>query len=313
MSPTIVLLLTFVAVSLMLLAASSLVCYLLRYRILLRRRLHDEFHGQDDAARLFKDLQKWEGKSNGGLAAAAHWLRQLTEQSGLSLTPQTLLVLSGAAGLAAGVVAWAISAMWCVAAIAAVSCSAVPIMYVLSRRKARLRKLCRQLPEAFEMMSRAVRIGQTATAAMQLVADEFDSPISDEFALCYQQQDLGMSTDVALRNLADRGGVMELQIFVMGLLVQSRSGGNLTELLDNLATIVRSRLRMQAKIKAFTSEGRMQALVLMLLPVAALIALLVLSPEYVSVFFDRPWMLGAIGAAHAVAAVWIRSIVKLDA
>jgi tight adherence protein B len=314
MSPDIVRVLVFLTVSLSLLGAGSLIYHtFFRYRILLARRLQSEFNTQGETARLFKDVQQWEGAPVRGVAGVPQLLAQALSQSGMSMSIPALLIISGICGLLTAFVAMIVSGIWWLAAVASVPGLLAPTIFVFVRRRARQRKLCRQLPGAFEMMSRAVRVGQTASSAMQLVGEEFDSPIADEFNLCCQQQQLGISPDIALRNLAGRNGVMELRIFVMGMLVQNRTGGNLSELLDKLATIVRNRLKLQAKVKAVTGEGRMQAVVLMLLPVIALLALFGLSPEYVVVFFERPWILGCVAMAHGVAALWIRSIVKFDA
>ena len=97
------------------------------------------------------------------------------------------------------------------------------------------------------------------------MADEFESPLADEFRRCYDEQNLGMSRETALRNLASRAGIMELRIFVVALLMQSRSGGNLTELLANLSMLVRKRDQIAAKSQSLTGEGRVQAAVLIVL------------------------------------------------
>ena len=314
MSPTLVLLLTFLAVTLLLLGGGSLAYHVyLRPRMLVRDRLRAEFETEGDAARLFREANRFGGDGEHLLARVSQRLERLIEQSGLPLTKQKLLGLSCGAAVAGLLVPQLLSLGWLVAIAAGVVGLVSPLLYVLSRRNARIQKLRRQLPDAFEMMSRTVRVGQTTTAAMQLIADEFDAPIADEFRLCYQQQELGVSADVALRNMASRNGIMELQIFVMGLLVQNRSGGNLAELLDKLGTIVRNRARLQAKVKTLTSEGRMQAAVLIALPICALLALLEIAPDHVTVLLDRPWLLCGIVVAEIVAAVWIRSIVKFEA
>src|SRR5262249_57164429 len=122
------------------------------------------------------------------------------------------------------------------------------------------------LPDAFDLMARVIRAGQTMSQAIQSVADEFDQPLAGEFAYCYEQQNLGLSPEVALRDLARRTGLVEVKIFVLAMLVQQQTGGNLAELLDKLSGVVRERFRVPGKIKALTAEGRMQATVLLVLP-----------------------------------------------
>jgi tight adherence protein B len=180
------------------------------------------------------------------------------------------------------------------------------------KRFSRQKKLSHQLPEAFQMISRSVSAGQTVPTALRIIADDFDEPISEEFALCYEQQNLGISRETSLRKLAQRTGIMELQLFVVALLVQERSGGDLVGLLDNLAAMIRKRLKLQNRIRALTGEGRMQALVLIILPIAALAAMLVLSPEYAQSLLDRPWLLGVAAGAQTLGALWIRRIVNFE-
>ena len=121
-----------------------------------------------------------------------------------------------------------------------------------------------------------------------------------------------MSRETALRKLARRTGTMELQIFVVALLVQAKSGGDLVELLDNLAAMIRKRLKLKDRVRALTGEGRMQALVLIILPVAALLGIILLSPEYAKELLDRPWLLAGTAAAQAAGAFWIRRIVNFE-
>jgi tight adherence protein B len=187
-----------------------------------------------------------------------------------------------------------------------------PLWALQFRKQLRQRKLSRQLPDAFAVISRAVRAGQTVPSALQIIAEDFEAPISTEFARCYEQQNLGVSRESALRQLAKRTGIMELQIFVVALLVQSRSGGDLVELLDNLAEMVRKRLKLKDRVRALTGEGRMQAFILTLLPFAAFVALAALFPDYVQSLWERPWLLAGAAAAEVVGVLWVRRIVDFE-
>src|SRR5215831_5114775 len=115
--------------------------------------------------------------------------------------------------------------------------------------------------------------------ALQAVADEFDTPISTEFAYCYEQQNLGLPPEDAMRDLARRTGLLEIKIFVLALLVQQQTGGNLAELLDKLAAVIRQRTRVRSKISTLTAEGRVQALILLALPPLLLAAVLILNRQ----------------------------------
>jgi tight adherence protein B len=148
--------------------------------------------------------------------------------------------------------------------------------------------------------------------ALQAVADEFDAPIASEFAYCYEQQNMGLSPEVALRDLARRTGLIEVKIFVLAVLVQQQTGGNLAEMLDKLSTIVRDRFRMQGRIKALTAEGRLQAIVLLALIPALFFMLFIFNRNYAQVLLDRPTLLLATAATEIVGLLWIRKIVHFD-
>jgi tight adherence protein B len=306
-------LLTFAATSLLIVSLATLIYdWLFRYRFAVRERLKD-LSGESAVNRevsLFKDIKRLRKADESADQSWKEWLQHVLDQAGIRCSVSTLLGCSVCAGVLSSLggmwLAW-----WVGAALLPLG-AALPFAVLFVRRRVRQHKLCRQLPEAFTMISRAVRAGQTVPAALQIIADDFDPPISTEFALCYEQQNLGMSRESALRKLAKRAGIMELQIFVVAILVQAKSGGDLVELLDNLASMIRKRLKLKDRVRALTGEGRMQALVLMILPVAGLLGIMILSPEYAKDLLDRPWLLAATAAAQAVGAFWIRRIVNFE-
>lgn len=303
-------LLTFAATVLLVVSLGSLIydC-LLRYRLVVRERVQEltKSSSQDRSILLFK---------GGRLPGEQHRrtlrerLSTLLEQAAVNCPLRTFVAWCLGVGVASGVIGvwlrgWAGALLTPFAAL-------VPLVVVCLRRHARHQKLCQQLPEAFQMISRAVRAGQTVPAALKIIADDFERPISEEFALCYEQQNLGISRESALRKLAQRTGIMELQIFVVAILVQARSGGNLVELLDNLALTVRKRIKLSDRVRALTGEGRMQARVLLVLPIAALLGLVVLSPDYAVGVLRWPWLLVATGVAQGLGILWIRKIVNFQ-
>jgi tight adherence protein B len=283
----------------------------LRNHLAIQERVKELSHVGDAtrSASLFKDLKRLADQS-AKRRTLQERLYQLIEQSATTLTLRQCVALSVA--MAAGL---ALPAAWlaplAIPIAAGVGFALLPLaLYV--KRFSRQKKLSHQLPEAFQMISRSVSAGQTVPTALRIIADDFDEPISEEFALCYEQQNLGISRETSLRKLAQRTGIMELQLFVVALLVQERSGGDLVGLLDNLAAMIRKRLKLQNRIRALTGEGRMQALVLIILPIAALAAMLVLSPEYAQSLLDRPWLLGVAAGAQTLGALWIRRIVNFE-
>jgi tight adherence protein B len=168
------------------------------------------------------------------------------------------------------------------------------------------------VPDAFDLISRVVRAGQTTTQAMRAVADEFPRPISLEFLLCHEQMNLGLSAEDALRDLARRTGLLELKIFALAMVVHRQTGGNLAELLDKLAEVVRDRFRIQGMIKSLTAQGRLQAGILLSLPPVMFVLLMILRPEYEILVIKYPIMIVMSLSLMAAGALWIRRIVNFD-
>lgn len=232
------------------------------------------------------------------------------EQAGLRMRPAQIVVAGVLlAGLAAFVI-WVPTGNLLFGVIAAILSGGLPYLYVAHLRRRRLDKLLSQLPNAFDLISRMMRAGQTFAQAMQVTASEADDPLAEEFGYCCDQQRLGLSGDAALRDLARRTGVLEVRIFVLAVLVHRQTGGNLSDLLENLAVIIRERYRIKGIISALTAEGRMQAYVLLALPILMLIGLTIFNREYVQELYDRPWLLCVTGLAMLLGAGWMRRIVN---
>jgi tight adherence protein B len=320
MTPVLLTILTFGAVALAIGGIYSIVADLyLRDKAHVSRRLDEEFlHRQRDRinkSTLFKDLSKVAAEvsadEEGQLSLQRRW-EAWVEQSGLNLTLRRLVAISLLAGLGFGLAigAWQRSL---VLGIGVVPFAAIgPYLYVYLMRKKRLDALLSQLPDAFDLMSRVIRAGQTIGQAMLAVAEEIPPPLAAEFAYCYEQQNLGLSPQIAYRDLAARNGLLELKIFVVAMLVQQQTGGNMSELLEGLATVVRERFKVKGKIKALTAEGRLQALILLMLPPAMLAMLTVVNRPYAQVLFDHPILLVIAMISMAIGAYWIRKIVNFD-
>jgi tight adherence protein B len=313
MSSSLLVTLTFICAAL-LVGGVALVLHdvLFRYRSALNTRLN-ELHGQakEVANGTLFDLKQLAALS-GSHESAWSLLSSLVEQAGLGLGLRMLLVISAGTGAVLAAGGCVLTGLWWVCPIGFILGAIAPFVYVRVKHTARVNEISRQLPEVFDVMARAVRAGQTVPASFRLIADEFAPPISDEFWYCYEQQNLGKPFDAAVRELARKLPVMELRILAVALLVQSRSGGNLVELLNNLATMARKRVRMQQRMKALTGEARMQAVILIILPVVALGAVLVLSPDYAAALLERPWLLVVTVVSQVVGAVWIRQIIQFE-
>jgi tight adherence protein B len=318
-SPALLTLLTFGAAASAVAGAYSIASDLyLRDRSRVSQRIDDEFRRRQRAraerSLLFKDLGKMalETGAYEGQPGPRQWFEALVEQSGLDLTSRRLATAAAGSALTLGWLGLLIRGSAAVAAVAAVLGGAVPILYVHLKRKARLEKLLGQLPDAFDLMGRVVRAGQTMSQSLQAVVDEFPQPIAGEFNYCYEQQNLGLSTEAAMRDLARRTGLLEVKIFVLALLVQQQAGGNLAELLDKLSGVIRERQKVRGQIRALTAEGRLQAIILLGLAPAVFVMMMMMNRDYASELLLHPSLIGGTLACEAFGALWIRKIVNFD-
>jgi tight adherence protein B len=318
-TPALLTLLTFLAGVLVVCAGYSILTdVFLRDRDRVRRRLDEEFRRRQresiQRSVVFKNLAALaeEAADDDDQPGLRERFVSMVEQSGVRTTPARLLAIMAVGGFATGALVGVFRQHVLAGAAAACVGTAVPFLYVLFKRKARLDKLMSQLPDAFDLMARVIRAGQTISQALQGVADEFDQPISGEFSYCYEQQNLGLAPEVALRDLARRSGLLEIKIFVLALLIQQQSGGNLAEMLDKLADIIRDRFRIRGKIRALTAEGRFQALILLVMPPGMMAMLASMNQNYADALYKHPNMIVAALVAEAIGAVWIRKIVNFD-
>ena len=239
-------------------------------------------------------------------------LRDLLNESGVAMRPDQLLVACGAVSLLAFLPCVMIGQHWLLGGLLGVAVSPLPFAYVTLLRKQRRDKILSQLPDAFELMSRTLRAGQTMSQALQSVADEGAAPISEEFGYCYEQQNLGLTTEAAMRDLAVRTGLLELKIFVMAVMIHRQTGGNMAELLDKLSRVIRDRARIRGAVKALTAEGAMQAYVLIALPPGMLAIMLIINRPYAILLFEYYWLSVAAATSMLFGWLWMRKIVNFD-
>jgi tight adherence protein B len=222
----------------------------------------------------------------------------------LGLAALGLATIFGIAGMWLGGVLLALPA--------AVAAALAPLVLVHVRVKAHREKLLRQLAPAFELMARVLRAGSSVPQALQSITDAFEDPIASEFAHCQHQLDLGLRPEVIYQEMARRSGIVEMRIFVMAMVIQRQTGGNLSEVLERLAALIRSRLRLRQQVRTLTAEGRMQGWVLSVLPLFVFGVMLVVNREYAVVLFDHVGLLIGTGCSMLLGITWIRSIVNFE-
>ncbi len=160
-----------------------------------------------------------------------------------------------------------------------------PIWYLSRLKTQRMDRFQQQLPEALELMSRALKSGHTFSGGMRMVADEFDAPIGVEFGATMDEINFGMDVDRALANLQARVDVTDLKFFIVSVNIQRETGGNLAEIISNIARLVRERFTLFGKIRVLSAEGRISALLLSALPFGITLVLYFLNPDYISLLW----------------------------
>jgi tight adherence protein B len=212
-------------------------------------------------------------------------VRKLLEQSGVAFSAsQFLLISAGAGGLGAVTALYFRAPLWAIP-LAVLVAVTLPLFYVLFRRKRRMSKFAAQLPEALELISRALRAGHSLAAGFNLVGDEMAEPIRLEFARCYEEQNLGVPLEEAIQGMTERVPNLDLKFFATAVIMQRQTGGDLAEILDKIGHLIRERFKIWGQIQALTGEGRLSGIVLLALPPILFAVMLKLNYDYVMVLF----------------------------
>jgi len=242
-------------------------------------------------------------------------LAKLIEQSGVQTTPSGLILVTLISAAVFGLLTAMFVSRPYAAPVAACIGALCPIGYVMHRRTRRLNRFEEQFPEALDLLSRAVRAGHAFQTAMGMVADEMTEPVGPEFKKAFDRQNFGLPLRDALNELSDRVGSLDVRFFVTAVLIQRETGGNLAEILDNLAYVIRERFKIRRQIRVHTAHGRFTAWVLLSLPAALAVALTIINPEHMSLLFKehmgQMMILGAI-VMQTVGYFWIRKVIKIE-
>lgn len=245
----------------------------------------------------------------------AHQLDRIILQANLNWTVSHLLLGCLALGAASYLAVNALlhQGFIIAAPVAAVS-AFLPLAYVRRRRARRLVKLQQQLPDALDLMGRALRAGHAFGAGLQMIGDEMAEPIASEFRFVHDEVNFGVSLEQALTNLSVRVPITDLRYFVVAVLIQRESGGNLTEVLANLSRLIRQRLKLFAQVQVLSAEGRLSAWLLSLLPFALGGLLAVFNPDFMAPLWTDPLGIsivhGMLGSM-ACGILMLRKIVRI--
>jgi tight adherence protein B len=243
------------------------------------------------------------------------YVNRLVHESGIRVTVGAVVLLSIFIASIFGVVVARLTSLPPVALAAALVGSTIPFVLLRQAAARRVAKLDEQFPEAMDLMARSLRAGHALTTALQNVGDEIADPVGAEFRLLFEQQNYGMSLPEALKALAARLPILDARFFVTAVLTQRETGGNLSEVLDNLAAVIRERFKVKREVRVISAHGRITGWVLSLLPAAVAVALLIVSPEHIRLLFEDPLGIDlVVGAAvlQLIGMLAIRRIVNVE-
>jgi tight adherence protein B len=239
---------------------------------------------------------------------------RLLVQSGLNWSMTKFLGLTLLLVIVVLIAGLALHFYWLFILLGMVAVATLPYLYVLKARNKRIHTIEGQLPDALELMSRALRAGHAFPSSLEMVATEGPSPIAGEFRITFDEVNYGIPMQDALMNMTTRIASSDLRYFVVAVLIQRETGGNLAELLDNLAKLMRERFKLLGQIRVLSAEGRLSAWILSLLPFVLAGVINIVHPKFLAVLWEDPAGLKLIYAAlimMLLGILWMRKIIKI--
>lgn len=242
------------------------------------------------------------------------WLDRFLRQSGSPLRVDQLLIRSFAFMFIGCLTSLAVLQSFRLALALGLACAFLPLLWLARLREQRLSLLERQLPEAADLIARSLRAGHALPATLQMVADEMPAPISDEFRLVSSEINYGPGLQQALQHLAERIPLDDFRFFVISILIQRETGGNLAELMGNIAALVRQRLKFVRQIRALSAQGKLSAWILFGLPIVMGVLLSFTNPDYIGKLTNDPtgmMLLYASGVMQIFGGFWMYRIIHI--
>jgi len=244
-------------------------------------------------------------------------LRMLIEQAGLKWNPVRLVHACLAGFILGYAIAWFLlpPQFRLYALVSGAKGFAAPLVYVIRARKKRLKAFEEIFPDTLEFISRSMRAGHAFSVSLEMIHREFNEPLSGEFRRTFEEHNLGLPLDVALEGLSRRIPLLDVHFFVSAVLLQKRTGGNLAEILDKLAYVIRERFKLRGRIQAISAHGRMTGLALTCIPIGVAVVMFFANPDYVRFFFlDEVGniMLAAAVGFQIIGYLIIQKIVRIE-
>ncbi len=242
-------------------------------------------------------------------------LSLLFEQADVAMTVPRLVLISGGLAVLGGLLALLLHWHGGLIPLGVLAGGSLPMLWILWRRKQRLNQFARQLPDAMEMLARALRAGQSLAAGFQLIASEMPAPLGKEFGRVFDEQKLGIPMEESLREMTQRVPNLDLKFFATAVILQRQTGGDLAEILDKIGRLIRERFQLWGQVQALTAEGRLSGVVLLALPILLFFAVYHLNRDYVMLLFTDPMgkkMLAGAIVMQILGAFVIKKIVNIQ-
>ena len=240
-------------------------------------------------------------------------IKTLYEQADLSMPFKTFVVITAGLIVTGGIGA-ALMVSPLLAPVGAAMGGGLALLFLHHRKRKRVSQFMASLPEAVELMGRALRAGHGLASGMQLVSQEMKGPVSLEFGRVFEEQNLGVPLDEALRGMSTRIPTMDVRFLVTAIIIQRATGGDLAEILDKIGRLIRQRFELFGHVKALTAEGRLSGLLLLAMPPSLLAFITASNPEYASPLFHTPLgtkLLAVTVVLQLLGAVSIKKIISI--
>ncbi len=274
---------------------------------------------EDDTEGIIRDELFREGKVGiagllNGLFERLNRMSRLFQQANSPVRPETFFGISAACGVLGMVGTILAHAPVPLYPLGALVGSSLPLIWLLMRRRRRFKQFAKQLPDALELIARALRSGHSLSSGLHVVVEEMPDPIAMEFGQSYEEQNLGVPIEQALKTMLVRMPNLDLKFFATAVAIQKQAGGDMAEILDKIGYIIRERFKIMGQVQALTGEGRISGVVLMALPIALFFAVYYLNPDYVMLLFTEPLgrkMIAVAVVLQILGAITIKKIVNI--
>lgn len=242
-------------------------------------------------------------------------IQRLLDRAGVDITVGTAVLMSACAGVAGYLLCITLTRLVLASLIFAVVAAWFPWWFLGFMARRRMAKFEEQFPEAIDLLARALRAGHAFTTGLSMVAEEMPDPVASEFRLAYDRQNFGMPLPDALKGLGERVPLLDARFFVTAVLTQREAGGNLSEVLDNLASVIRDRFKVKRQVRVITAHARITGWVLALLPPSLGMVLTILAPNHMSLLWTHDTGIKMVVVAlilQVVGTLVIRKLVDVE-